>query len=148
MATAPALIASILTKLRDVRFIRYVCASIGALAVDVGSFLALMAIGVAATPASAIGYSLGILAHWLMSSRAVFQDNVAQGGTARTRQKALFVISALIGLGLTTAIVGAGDWSGIDPRIAKAFAIVVSFVATWLIRSKIVFRAATQAVEA
>lgn len=138
MVTAPA---SILTKLRDVRFVRYVCASVGALAVDVGSFLALMAIGVAAAPASAVGYSLGILAHWLMSSRAVFQDTVAEGGSARTRQKALFVISALIGLGLTTAIVGAGDWSGIDPRIAKAFAIVVSFAVTWLIRSKIVFRA-------
>ena len=145
MASAPA---SILTKLRDVRFVRYVCASVGALAVDVGSFLALMAIGVAAAPASAVGYSLGILAHWLMSSRAVFQDTVAEGGSARTRQKALFVISALIGLGLTTAIVGAGDWSGIDPRIAKGFAIVVSFIATWLIRSKIVFRAPTEAGEA
>ena len=133
-------LASIASKLRDLQFVRYVCASVGALAVDVGSFLGLMALGVAAAPASAIGYSLGILAHWLMSSRAVFQDTVAEGGTARTRQKALFVISALIGLALTTGIVGLGDWSGLDPRIAKGFAIVVSFFVTWLIRSRIVFR--------
>lgn len=132
--------ASVLSKLRDVRFVRYVLASVGALAVDVGCFLALLALGVAAAPASAIGYSLGILAHWLMSSRAVFQDKVASGGMARTQQKALFVISALIGLALTTAIVGVGDWSGIDPRLAKAVAIVVSFFVTWLIRSRIVFR--------
>ena len=129
-----------LSKLRNIRFLRYVGASIGALAVDVGSFLALMATGLAAAPASAIGYSLGILAHWLMSSRAVFQDNVAAGGIKRTQQKALFVISALIGLALTIAIVGAGDWAGGDPRLAKLAAIVVSFFVTWLLRSKVVFR--------
>ena len=74
--------ASILSKLRDIRFVRYVLASVGALAVDVGSFLALLAIGVMAAPASAIGYSLGILAHWLMSSRAVFVGDVAERGAA------------------------------------------------------------------
>ena len=131
---------SIVTKLRDVRLIRYILASVGALAVDVGSFLTFMALGVAAAPASAMGYSLGILAHWLMSSRAVFQDTVADGGLARTRQKALFVISALVGLALTTAIVGAGDYAGGDPRLAKLVAIAVSFTATWLLRSKVVFR--------
>ncbi len=134
-------LVSIVTKLRDVRLIRYILASVGALAVDVGSFLAFMAMGVAAAPASALGYSLGILAHWLMSSRAVFQDSVAERGTERTKQKALFVASALVGLGLTTGIVGAADWAGGDPRLAKLVAIVVSFTATWLLRSKIVFRA-------
>lgn len=133
-------LVSIVTRLRDVRLIRYILASVGALAVDVGSFLAFMAMGVAAAPASAIGYSLGILAHWLMSSRAVFQDTVAERGVERTKQKALFVISALVGLALTTAIVGAGDYAGGDPRLAKLVAIVVSFTATWLLRSKIVFR--------
>lgn len=127
-------------KLGDIRFIRYVLASVGALAVDVAAFLALLAAGVAAAPASAAGYSLGILAHWLMSSRAVFQNSVAQGGLARTRQKALFVISALVGLGLTTAIVGLGDYAGGDPRLAKVIAIVASFLVTWMIRSRIVFR--------
>lgn len=134
-------LVSIMTRLRDVRLIRYILASVGALAVDVGSFLAFMAIGVAAAPASALGYSLGILAHWLMSSRAVFQDSVAQSGAQRTKQKALFVVSALVGLALTTAIVQAGEWSLIHPLVSKAIAIVVSFTATWLLRSKIVFRA-------
>ena len=75
-----------------------------------------------------------------MSSRAVFIGNVARRGAARTRQKALFVISAMIGLGLTTAIVWAGDISGFDPRVAKLVAIAVSFAATWLLRSRVVFR--------
>ncbi len=133
----------LMTKLTDLRFIRYIAASVGALAVDVGSFLALMALGMLAAPASAIGYSLGILAHWLLSSRTVFQDTVASGGTQRTKQKALFVVSALVGLGLTTGIVGGADAAGTDPRLAKVLAILVSFTATWLIRSKIVFRAAS-----
>ncbi|WP_298306780.1 GtrA family protein [uncultured Erythrobacter sp.] len=133
-------LAPFLTRLSDVRFIRYLLASVGALAVDVGSFLAFLALGVMAAPASAIGYSLGILAHWLMSSRAVFQDRVAASGAARSRQKALFVISALAGLALTTTIVGLGDWGGIDPRAAKLVAIGVSFFATWLLRAKVVFR--------
>lgn len=131
----------LVSRLGNARFVRYVLSSAAALAVDVGAFLALLALGMAAVPASAIGYSLGILAHWLLSSRAVFPDNVAQAGLARIRQKALFVMSALLGLALTTAIVGLGDMAGFDPRSAKLVAILVSFTATWLVRSRIVFRA-------
>lgn len=137
-------VTELLNKFRDIRFVRYIGASVGALAVDVGSFLALMALGMLAAPASAIGYTLGILAHWLLSSRTVFQDTVAQRGVERIKQKALFVISALVGLALTTAIVGGADVAGLDPRIAKLIAIIVSFIATWLLRSKIVFRGELQ----
>ncbi|MCL6250227.1 GtrA family protein [Altererythrobacter sp. KTW20L] len=127
-------------RLRDVRFIRYVLASVGALAVDMGCFLALLATGMWAAGASALAYGAGIVAHWLLSSRTVFVGNVALRGGRRTRQKALFVMSALVGLALTISIVWAGDASGIDPRLAKLVAIAVSFAATWLLRSKIVFR--------
>lgn len=127
-------------RIADVRLVRYLLASVGALAVDVGMFLALLSLGVWAAGASAVGYCLGIVAHWLMSSRAVFVGNVAERGAARTKQKALFVISALVGLGLTTGIVWAGDTSGFDPRLAKLVAIAVSFIATWLLRSRVVFR--------
>lgn len=134
------LVPDLLIRLRDVRFIRYVLASVGALAVDMGCFLGLLSAGIWAPGASAIAYCAGIIAHWLMSSRAVFVGNVAESGAQRTRQKALFVVSALVGLGLTTAIVWAGDIGGMDPRIAKLIAIVISFAATWLLRSKLVFR--------
>jgi putative flippase GtrA len=129
-----------LNRLRDIRFVRYLLASVGALAVDVGSFLALLSVGVMAAGASALSYSLGILAHWLLSSRTVFQDTVAEGGLERTKQKALFVISALLGLTLTTAIVGGADLAGFDPRPAKLVAVVASFMLTWALRAKIVFR--------
>lgn len=140
-ARLPDMLAQMLMRLRDIRFIRYVLASVGALAVDMGCFLALLTSGMWPAGASALAYGAGIVAHWLLSSRAVFVGSVATRGLERTRQKALFVASAMVGLALTTAIVWSGDSAGLDPRIAKLVAIVVSFAATWLLRSKIVFRA-------
>lgn len=134
-------LTSLIDRLRDRIFVLYVLASVCALAVDVGSFLALMAAGLSATLASAVGYTLGIVAHWLLSSRTVFTGRVADRGSAdRTKQKALFVASALAGLALTTAIVGGAELSGIDPRAAKLVAIGASFLLTWVLRSRIVFR--------
>lgn len=133
--------ADFVTRLRDLRFLRYLLASAGALAVDMGSFLALLALGAWPTAASAASYSLGILAHWLLSSRTVFADTVAGRGPRRNRQKALFVVSALAGLALTTAVVGLGDLIGIDPRLAKLAAIAASFLLTWGLRVRVVFRA-------
>ncbi|MFA6219995.1 MAG: GtrA family protein [Erythrobacter sp.] len=134
------MMATMFARLQEARFLRYIVASGGALAVDMGSFIALLQTGLDPAIASAIGYSLGIAAHWLMSSRAVFAGHVAERGIARTRQKALFVGSALAGLALTTAIVGAGDALGFDPRLAKLVAVGASFIVTWLMRSHIVFR--------
>lgn len=137
-------LATWLNRLRDIRFIRYFLASVGALAVDFGSFLALLGTGMNAAWASALGYTLGILAHWLLSSRKVFHETVAHETMARNRQKALFVISALIGLALTTAIVAAGTSGGVDPRLAKLVAICVSFLVTYVLRSKVVFRSGSR----
>lgn len=129
-----------IAALKNVVLLRYLAASALALGVDLGSFLALLALGLPGAPAAAAGYSLGIAAHWLLSSRAVFRQGVATRGPERTRQKALFVGSALFGLALTTAIVGTGDTLGTDPRLAKLLAIAASFTATWLLREKVIFR--------
>ncbi len=131
--------ADVLDFLRRAAPSRYIAASVVALGFDMACFLALLALGIAAAPAAALSYSLGILVHWFISSRAVFVDGVAERGPARTRQKALFVASALVGLALTAGIVGLGAALGIDPRLAKLAAVGVSFVATWLLRARIVF---------
>lgn len=118
---------------------RYLVASVVALGFDMGSFFVLLAAGLPAAPAATLSYSLGIAVHWLISSRAVFTAGVAQRGPARTRQKALFVGSALVGLALTAGIVGLGAALGAAPLVAKVAAVGVSFVATWLLRARIVF---------
>lgn len=120
---------------------RYLAASVVALGFDMGSFLLLLAAGLLAAPAAALSYSLGIVVHWVISSRAVFVAGVAERGPARTRQKAMFVASALVGLALTAGIVGLGAAVGIDPRLAKVAAVGVSFAATWLLRARVVFAA-------
>ena len=130
----------LIQRVRQIRLARYMAASVVALGADMGSFLVLLGIGVFAAGASAAGYCLGILVHWLVSSRKVFGDTLAASGPARTKQKVLFVFSALLGLGLTTTIVGAADFAGFNPRLAKLVAIVASFALTWVLRNRIVFR--------
>ncbi len=131
----------LVNRLRGVTFIRYVFVSVGALAVDMGVFLALLNAGTLSTLAAAIGYSVGIATHWWLSSRKVFHDRISERGTsARTQQKAMFVISALIGLAMTMAIVGIGEAVGVDPRLAKVFAIGASFMLTYLLRNMVIFR--------
>lgn len=129
-----------INRLRQIVLVRYILASVGALAVDMGTFLALLSAGVPPVAASALGYGIGIMVHWILSSRKVFADHVAASGIERTRQKAMFVVSALIGLGVTTLIVGGASAAGLDPRVAKLCAIVVSFAVTWLLRKRVVFR--------
>ncbi|MFM2410678.1 MAG: hypothetical protein RL481_1506 [Pseudomonadota bacterium] len=131
-------------QLRGNVFLRYVAVSIGALAADMTVFLLLLEIGMPATAASAVGYSVGIFAHWILSSRKVFHDRVSEKGTvARTQQKAMFLASALIGLVLTMIVVGAGTALGIDARVAKGAAIATSFVLTYLLRNVVIFRQAS-----
>ena len=120
------------------QFLRYFGASVVALGADMGVFFALLALGSSAGSAAAVSYSIGIIVHWLVSSRAVF-DNVAHDPRERSRQKALFVGTALIGLALTTMIVSIGAHAGFDPRLAKLLAIAASFITTWLLRRWIVF---------
>lgn len=125
----------------DQQFLRYLMASAVALMADMGSFLVLLE--TAALPAglsAAIAYAVGIVVHWLLSSRAVFHADLADRGHERTRQKALFVGSALLGMGLTSAIVSAVAALGGDARIGKIIAIGASFTATWLLRKNVVFR--------
>ncbi len=128
-----------LGQLLQLTLLRYLAASLAALAVDICSFLAFLSLGLVAASAAALGYALGIVAHWLISSRAVFMDNVAARGPQRTRQKAMFVISALLGLGVTTTIIGMASTLGFDLRLAKLVAIGASFMLTWLLRSKFIF---------
>lgn len=126
---------------RKLTFIRYGIVSVGALAVDLGIFLVLLQSGMLSTLAAALGYAVGIFAHWMLSSRKVFQDRVSDRGTReRTQQKAMFVVSALLGLVLTMAVVGASEMLGVDPRVAKVFAIGLSFILTYMLRNVVIFR--------
>jgi putative flippase GtrA len=121
----------------NITYARYMLASVAALGCDMLSFLVLLHFGIPPVPASMAGYSFGIAVHWLLSSRLVFTSR--SEGLQRHRQKLLFVGSALLGLAITGATVGMGHMLGLDPRIAKLGAIMISFQATYLLRRKLVF---------
>lgn len=120
--------------------IRYPLASAVALGFDMGSFLVLLSVGLDPVGAATAGYVAGIAVHWLISSRFVFAPETVRLGRERWSQKALFAGSALVGLGITVAIVGLAGIAALDPRAAKLVAVVASFATTWALRSRYVFR--------
>lgn len=128
-------------KLMQVTFLRYVGASAIALVGDVGLFNLFLLAGWLPVAAAAASYGAGIVIHWLISSRLVFVEGARTAGMDRVRQKGLFLGSAFVGLGLTVAIVWAGDTAGLDANLAKLAAIGVSFVATYVLRKTLVFAA-------
>ena len=120
-------------------YLRYVAASAASLAVDFALFLALLSCAMSPMLASGLGYSAGILAHWWLSSRAVFSGGLAEVGAERRRQQALFLGSALVGLAITMGVVGLAAKAGLDPRLAKLAATGLAFQTTYLLRRRIVF---------
>lgn len=125
-------------RFRAITYSRYLAASVVALALDLGLFMLLRAAGLPIVAVSALSYSAGIAAHWLLSSRLVFSAELHAPGAGRTRQQLLFVLSALIGLSMTVVIVSTASLF-IDARLAKLLAVGVSFQVTYLLRSRIVF---------
>ncbi len=97
-------------------------------------------LGVFVPAAYAASYSLGILVHWLISSRMVFSDTVAERGLARTRQKALFVGLGAVGACTHHRGPAVRSAPGCIRSSARWYAVVASFALTWLLRSKVVFR--------
>ena len=135
------LLASTIARLGvDGAFARYVGVSAVALAADMASLDRLLVVGWDHSVAAAVAYSVGIVVHWLLSTRFVFSAETAMPGSGeRDRQKLMFLGSAFVGLTLTTAIVGSGSALGIEPRIAKLFAIAASFFTVWLLRRLYIF---------
>jgi len=123
----------------DQIYTRYIGASVVSLGIDFAVFMTALSLGMPPALAAATGYLSGIVSHWAISSRLVFASRVATSAAGRRQQQALFVLSALVGLGITTGIVGLGSYFGLDPRIAKGVAIVISFQATYVLRKKVVF---------
>ena len=118
---------------------RYLLASIISLAFDVALLLILVDFNTDPGIASAAGYSAGILVHWLISSSFVFPGKTRQGAALQL-QRLGFIGTAILGLGITVAIVSALTEIGIMPVVAKGVAVVVSFFAVYVTRKYGVFR--------
>ena len=135
-----AALKQLVASLFEWRLARYGVASASGTAVDLGGLALLYAAGMSAGLAAGIAYAFGTIVHWLVSSRFVFPDRLADAGLKRGGQQLLFVASAIVGIGLTGVIVGAGVDAGAPIWLAKAVAMVSSFLAVFMIRLTFVFR--------
>lgn len=116
----------------------YSASSSFALGVDVATFLSLAAWGMMASVAAVVGYSVGLVAHFLLSVRMVF--DAAATGRSGLDLFARFAVSGVIGLVLTTAIVALlADVAGAAPIVAKASAVLTSFTLVFVLRRSVVF---------
>ena len=118
---------------------RYLLASIVSLAFDVALFMVLVAFLFDPGISSAVGYSAGIVVHWLISSSFVFPGKT-RNGAALQLQRLGFIGTAILGLGITVSIVSWLTELGTLPVIAKGVAVFVSFFAVYLTRKYGVFR--------
>lgn len=127
-------------QLVSLRYAGYLAVSAISLGVDLASFFLMLQMNVAPVHSAMLGYAAGLVAHWFLSSRLIFADRVQPASFARSRQKLFFVISALVGLAITAAMIKCGLQLGIHPGLSKLAAIVVSFHATYFLRRTVVFR--------
>lgn len=116
-------------------FARYLLASICALSSDMAVFLTLNHVGAPPLLAAFGGYAIGLIVHWTISIRFVF--DTGEGPTHA--QRAGFVASALLGMGITLGIVSSLGGMGISPVLAKCLAVFVSFSTVYLVRKNVLF---------
>ncbi|CAM8673141.1 MULTISPECIES: GtrA family protein [Sphingobium] len=116
-------------------FARYLLASVAALASDFAAFLILDHGGAAPMIAALGGYLVGLVVHWVISIRFVF--DLARGPTHG--QRIGFVVSAAVGMGITMALVGALSALGLPPALAKLLSVPASFLTVYAIRKYGIF---------
>lgn len=132
-------IASVRLLWQQFTLARYLAASVIALAFDVVLFAMAVTLGIDPAIASAFGYCVGIVVHWLVSAQYVFVGK-RQAGTALKLQRAFFAGSAFVGLAITVGVVALLSNAGVAVGTAKATAVAFSFFAVYALRKWGVFR--------
>jgi putative flippase GtrA len=120
------------------QFSRYSLTSVVALAADFAIYVALFAGSVKASIAGVAGYGMGMLVHYLLSSRFVFDTGRSQKSDGRRFVE--FALSGLVGITLTGFVIAvATEGCGLGPIAAKIIAAAISFAAVFAIRRRFVF---------
>lgn len=117
---------------------RYTLVSALALGLDFLVYLSLAGAGMRATLAGVIGYSAGMVLHYALSRRFVFDT----AGSAKSERRRFmeFVVSGLVGIVLTAAIIAAAtDILQLGVLVAKIIAVGVSFLTVFALRKSVVF---------
>lgn len=117
---------------------RYGFVSVAALGCDFGVFLALTKAGTMPAVAGMVGYTIGLVLHYFLSTVLVFDTAASQKTRARLFTE--FAVSGGAGLVLTAAIITLMTHRlHAAPVVAKITAVAVSFVVVFLLRRSVVF---------
>ncbi len=120
------------------QLVAYGVVSVASLCVDMAVYLSLAATALTPVEAGIAGYLLGMLTHYALSTRLVF----AQRGAHKSERRLLaeFALSGLAGVVLTSGVIFVGTGVlGLPALVAKLAAILVSFGAVYMLRSRVVF---------
>ena len=119
---------------------RYSAASALALALDFTVYLVLTTGDMKPVLAGVLGYGAGLVLHFLLSSRFVF--NATAANNAQTRLFGKFALSGLAGIATTAIVMAlATDLAGLPGLPAKVLAAATSFVFVYWLRCTMVFGA-------
>lgn len=131
-----ALLAPVVRMMPELSY--YTIVSAIALGVDLAVFSGLTMAGSRARWAGVIGYGVGLIVHYILSTRFVFET---RGSTKTTLRRFVeFVISGVVGLVITWAIIAlAVDVMHLPALVGKIAAVGVAFVVVFLLRRGIVF---------
>jgi len=120
--------------------VRYLVVSAVALGCDLSVYALCLQAALAAPAAGALGYSGGLLVHYLLSALWVFPDPVGTRHTKATLAK--FAATGLLGLALTSGLIGTLTGAGLcGAYAAKIVAIAASTVTVFAVRRAYVFAA-------
>ena len=119
---------------------RYAVVSVLSLGLDFTVYLALADAGYRAAIAGVIGYAIGMLLHFSLSTRYVFKRKSCAKSDARLLTE--FAVSGGVGLVITAAVIlVATDMLGLTALVGKVFAVIMSFAVVFLVRRSMVFAA-------
>ena len=117
---------------------RYLVVSAVALGCDLSVYAFGLKASLAPAAAGALGYSGGLFLHYVLSAFWVFPDPMGRRRTKTTLAK--FVATGVLGLGLTSGLIGALTGGGLcGAYTAKIVAIAVSTVTVFAVRRTYVF---------
>ena len=117
---------------------RYLVVSAVALGFDLSIYALGLRASLAAPAAGALGYSGGLMIHYVLSAFWVFPDPMGQRRIRVTLLK--FFATGLLGLALTSGLIGTlTDARLCGPYVAKLVAIAVSTVTVFAVRRAYVF---------
>jgi putative flippase GtrA len=122
------------------QLIRYALTSGTALVADMSAFIALLSVGLSATLAGLTSFGLGVVTHYVIGTRFVFDTQAVR--RSRAQLFAEYATAGMTGAILTTCVIATATSSavGMPPLAAKVLAIGLNFVVVFTLLRNVVFR--------